>query len=87
MPRFKPQKNNDRPEPAIIEKPITFSMAWARLMKTIKFRILPSEYLGRKCYIKGRSYKIEGETVDNFFIAAFPNKVFPKVGNKYKISK
>lgn len=74
-------------EPAIIEKPLTFRAACLILWETIKFRVLPSKYLGHKCYIKNRGYTISGETLNNFFIAAFPYRAFPKVGNKYKISK
>jgi len=68
-----------------IETPLTFRQAWCLLIKRLKHYYLPSDYLGRKCFINGRSYKIAGETVDCFFIAEFPKRAFPKVGNKYKI--
>lgn len=72
-------------EPATTETPLTFGMAWQRLIKGLKHTFLPSKYLGRKCFIKGKSYKITGETVDNFFINEFPKRAFSKVGNQYKI--
>jgi len=69
------------PEPA----GLTFRAACSRLWAVIKMRILPSEYLGKKCFIKNKAYNIEGETLDFFFIKAFPKRSFPKIGNKYKI--
>jgi hypothetical protein len=66
-------------------QPLTFRQAWSRLIKVIKFRVLPSEYLNKKVLYKGKYRKIEGETVDFFFIAEFPKQAFPKVGNRLKI--
>jgi len=75
------QPYKDEPE----QEFVTFLMMWRRLVSVLKMRILPSKYLGRSVFYKGKSRTIGGETLDNFYLNDFPKLTFSKSGNKLPI--
>lgn len=72
-------------EPEQESQGFTFRQACIYLWEVILLKILPSKYLGHACLYKGRWRKIEGETVEYFFLSDFPKLTFSKSGNKLPI--